>query len=68
MANLLLAARTKSDLSTALPTVSENWARKFVNRHDTLKSRFSRKYDYQRAKNEDPEIIREWFKRVYSTI
>jgi DDE superfamily endonuclease/Tc5 transposase DNA-binding domain/helix-turn-helix, Psq domain len=68
MANLLLAARTKSDLSAALPTVGENWARKFVNRHDTLKSRFSRKYDYQRAKNEDPEVIREWFKRVYSTI
>ena len=46
MANLLLTARTKSDLLTALPTAGKNWARKFVNRHDTLKSRFSRKYDY----------------------
>jgi hypothetical protein len=58
MANLLLAARIKSD-QTALPTVGENWARKFINQHDTLKSRFSRKYDYQRVKNEDPEVIRE---------
>jgi hypothetical protein len=68
MANLLLSARTKSDLSTTPPTVGENWARKFVNRHDTLKSRFSRKYDYQRAKNEDPETIRAWFQRVQRTI
>ena len=46
MANLLLTARTKLDLLTILPTVGENWARKYINRHDTLKSRFSRKYDY----------------------
>jgi hypothetical protein len=68
MANLLLTARTKSDLLTIPPTVGENWARKFIDRHDTLKTKFSRKYDYQRAKNEDPEIIRDWFQRVQRTI
>jgi hypothetical protein len=68
IADLLLTARTKSDLLTIPPTVGENWARKFIDRHDTLKTKFSRKYDYQRAKNEDPEIIRDWFQRVQRTI
>jgi len=48
-------------------TVGKNWARNFVNRHDTLKSKYNRKYDYQRAKCEDPDLIRAWFQRVQST-
>jgi len=50
------------------PTVGENWARNFINRHETLKSQFSRKYDHQRAKNEDPAVIRDWFQRLQQTI
>jgi hypothetical protein len=68
MANLLLAARTKLKLTSTLPTVGENWTRNFINRHSTLKSKFSRKYDYQRAKNEDLKVIREWFQRVQRII
>jgi Tc5 transposase DNA-binding domain len=68
IANLLLTARTKSKPTSTSRTVGENWARNFINRHDTLKSKFSRKYDYQRAKNEDPKVIREWFQRVQRTI
>jgi hypothetical protein len=30
--------------------------------------RFNRKYDYQRAKNEDLEIIQTWFDLVRNTI
>jgi len=30
--------------------------------------RFNRKYDYQRVKNEDPEVIRGWFDLVRNTI
>jgi hypothetical protein len=33
------------------------WARNFVNCHDELKSKYNRKYDYQRAKCEDPNLI-----------
>ena len=33
-----------------------------------LSSRFSRRYDYQRAKCEDPKIISEWFSLVQKTI
>jgi hypothetical protein len=65
MANLLLAQRGGS---TTPPTVGENWIRNFVNRHDEIKSKYNRKYDYQRAKCEDPDIIRDWFRRVQNTI
>ncbi|KAJ3469699.1 hypothetical protein MRS44_003764 [Fusarium solani] len=37
-------------------------------RHPDLKTRFFRKYDYQRAKCEDPIIIRNWFRLVGNTI
>jgi hypothetical protein len=57
MADLLLASRGGQ------PT-GENFVRKLVNRHDELKARFSRRYDYQRAQCEDPALINEWFTRV----
>lgn len=38
-------------------SVGKCWARNFVNRHNSLKSKYNRKYDYQRAKCEDPELI-----------
>jgi hypothetical protein len=61
MANRLLADRDASP-------VGKNWASNFVKRHQELKTRFNRKYDYQRAKCEDPTLIREWFALVKNTI
>lgn len=62
MACLLVAQHEK-------PTnVGQLWVRNFINRHDTLKSKYNRKYDYQRAQCEDPELIRAWFQRVRNTI
>ncbi|KAJ3537253.1 hypothetical protein NM208_g6395 [Fusarium decemcellulare] len=61
MADQLLADRD------ALP-VGARWAHNFVRRHPDLKTRFFRKYDYQRAKCEDPAIIRNWFTLVANTI
>jgi hypothetical protein len=55
IANLLLEARG----FTPPPSVGQNWVTKFVKRHPLLSSRFSRRYDYQRAKCEDPKIISE---------
>jgi hypothetical protein len=49
-------------------TVGEKWAHRFLDRHPDLKSRYSRKYDYQRALCEDPEIVSAWFQRVQNTI
>ena len=64
MADLLLAARG----STPPLSVGKNWVTEFVKRHSDLSSRFSRRYDYQRAKCEDPKIISEWFSLVQKTI
>ncbi|KAJ3453776.1 hypothetical protein MRS44_018408 [Fusarium solani] len=61
MANRLLADRHASP-------VGKRWASNFVRRHLELKTRFFRKYDYQRAKCEDPTIIRDWFRLVENTI
>jgi hypothetical protein len=62
MATLLLGQHAQD------ASVGKNWATKFISRHDALKSKYNRKLDYQRAKCEDPVIIRDWFQRVRTTI
>jgi hypothetical protein len=61
MANNLLRARSGGK-------VGKNWAGNFVKRSPELKTRFSRKYDCQRAKNENPKVIRKWLGLVQNTI
>jgi hypothetical protein len=61
MANRVLADRDA-------PPVGKRWAHNFVRRHHDLKTRFFRKYDYQRAKCEDPTVIRDWFRLVANVI
>ncbi|KAI9037592.1 uncharacterized protein KD926_000154 [Aspergillus affinis] len=64
MANILLAAS-----GSFLPsTVSKNWASTFINRREELRSRFSKRDDYQRALNEDPKSLRAWFATVQRVI
>jgi hypothetical protein len=63
-ANILLAAR----LTTPVQEVGEKWAYNFVNRHPKLATRFSRRYNYERAKCEDPKIVQEWFNLVQKTV
>ncbi|KAG2001081.1 hypothetical protein GB937_010526 [Aspergillus fischeri] len=60
MANILLAQRG----STPTQTVGEKWVYNFINQHDEIKTQFSRRYNHQRVKCEDPKIIQEWFNRV----
>ncbi|KID81934.1 transposase [Metarhizium guizhouense ARSEF 977] len=61
MANRLLADRD------AAP-VGPRWASNFVKRHKELSTRFTRRYDYQRALCEDPNIISSWFQLVRNTV
>ena len=61
LANSLLADRDA-------PSVGTRWAHNFVKRQPELKMRLFRRYDYQRAKCEDPTIIRGWFRLVENTI
>jgi hypothetical protein len=64
MANLLLQKRSQNNTLT----VGQRWVYNFLQRHDSLQSKYTRKYDYQRAKCEDPTIIRDWFRLVRNTI
>jgi hypothetical protein len=64
MANILLAARG----GQPPPTVGKNWPSTYIQRRDELRSRFSRRYDYQRALNQDPRSLRQWFSTVQRTI
>ncbi|KID98255.1 transposase, partial [Metarhizium majus ARSEF 297] len=61
MANRLLADRDA-------PLVGVNWASRFVKRHQELSTRFTRRYDYQRALCEDPAVICGWFQLVRDTV
>jgi hypothetical protein len=64
MANILLAERG----TTPIQSVGENWVSNFIKQRDEVKTRYSRRYDYRRAKCEDPKAIREWFDCVQITI
>ena len=57
MANQLLRVRDA-------PPVGKLWAHNFVKRQPELRTRYTRRYDYQRAKCEDPKVIGEWFTLV----
>jgi hypothetical protein len=60
MADRLLAARGASQ-------VGQKWPANFVKRTDSLKTRFNRAYDRQRALCEDPALIKSWFELVEQT-
>jgi hypothetical protein len=61
MANYLLSQHGNQQ-------VGEKWVHNLIKRRPDLKSRFSRRYNYERAKCEDPKIIQEYFDRVQETI
>ena len=63
-ANLLL----KAHRTTPVQTVREKWVYNFMKRHPELSTQFSRHYNYEHAKCEDPKIIGEWFNLVQKTI
>ena len=67
MAELLLTERVQG-ASTIQPTIGRCWVYRFIKRYPELESRYNRKYDYQRAKYEDPKVIRAWFRLVQNTI
>ena len=61
MVNRLRAARGAS-------RVGKNWVSNFIKRRPELRTRWIRKYDHQRSKCEDPEVIGDWFRLVKNTI
>ena len=67
LAQLLVQARHGLSLSQPV-IIGEHWVNRYVQRHPELKSKYTRKYDYQRAKCENHELIKAWFMRVKETI
>jgi hypothetical protein len=65
MADLLLASQnlpaSQTGPASVPAVVGECWVRRFVARHDSIKSQYSRRYDYRRAQCEDPTVIQQWF-------
>jgi hypothetical protein len=60
MANLLLEKRSNSNSNpNPKSLVGQRWVINFVRRHQALQTRYNCKYDYQRAKCEDPQVIRD---------
>ena len=56
IANILLQKRTGLDANSTR-SIGKQWAYNFVRRHDSLRARYNRKYDYKRALCEDPIVI-----------
>ncbi|KAJ9298765.1 transcriptional regulator family: Helix-turn-helix [Paecilomyces variotii] len=44
--------------------LGKNWASTFIRRRPELRTVYSRRYTYQRAKCEDPKIIKPWFNTI----
>jgi Tc5 transposase DNA-binding domain len=61
MANCLCTDRNAS-------CVGPRWAENFVKRYPELTMAFRRQIDYQRAKCEDPNVVRAWFALVRNVI
>ena len=62
-ANLLLQARCGPASSVGI-----NWPSRYIHRTPDLRTRYTRSYDAQRAKCEDPVLIQGWFNLVRNTI
>jgi hypothetical protein len=48
--------------------VGKHWATRFLNRHPELSARFSQRLDRQRANASDPELVKDYFRKVYSSL
>ncbi|ODM14306.1 hypothetical protein SI65_10303 [Aspergillus cristatus] len=64
MAQILLCDHTQD--STA--ALGVNWAYSFTRRRRELRTRYNQRITYQRAKQEDPKVIRQWFETVHKAI
>ena len=65
LAQLLLSAHSQQP---SLITIGGHWVNHYIQRHPELKPKYTRKYDYQRAKCENPKPIQDWFAFVKETI
>lgn len=62
MADSLLALRGE----VPVKEVGENWVYNFIKREKELTTRYTKRYNYKRAKCEDRNVIKGWFDRFQS--
>jgi hypothetical protein len=60
MADIIL----QEESPTPPQPIGKNWVTEFIKRHDSIKSRFARWYNYQRALCENPKVINQWFEEL----
>jgi hypothetical protein len=65
MADILLA---KHGDPTPQQNVGNNWVSNFLRQNKDLKTCYLRRYNYQRAKCEDPKLIRKFFEAFHKTV
>jgi hypothetical protein len=58
---------TRRDASIPPKPIGKHWVYRWIKAHPDLDPRLVRTLDSQRAKNEDPKIIKEWFQLVRDT-
>jgi hypothetical protein len=64
MAQILLHKRIQDPTAV----LGINWPYSFTKRRPELRTRYNRRISYQRAKQEDPKVIKQWFKTVCEVI
>ena len=64
MAQILLRERTKDPTAV----LGVNWASSFIKHRPELHTRYNRRITYQRAKQEDPKVLKQWFGTVHDAI
>jgi hypothetical protein len=52
-----MAYLLQAESTTPPKPLGKNWVTTFIQRYESIKSRFARKYNYQRALCEDPKVI-----------
>jgi hypothetical protein len=60
MADIIL----QEESPTPPQPIGKNWVTEFIKRHNSIKSRFARRYNYQRALCENPKVINQWFEEL----
>ena len=60
MANIIL----QSENPSLYTPVGKNWVSILAKQREEVKSQFARKYNFERAKCEDPKVLQAWFEQL----
>jgi len=64
MAQILLCKQTQD----SIVFIGINWVYNFIKHHPALCTQYNQHISYQHAKQEDPNVIRQWFETIQEAI